>query len=185
MPCDYISFKANKQHFAINFSLLPLIPLSINLSSRALRYTRGKCRSLAPQIEAAFFSMKANSRIAMASWLLSSGFQPKWKKCGKISCSQTYCQKNTFKGFWLNRNSNHIPESGPEPKLKRSAQISCFSFLSYRIFLRKLIFKSTSMHMCKSVSIHTPSMMLGYSQWALFLYLYLYKASQKYFSSAI
>jgi len=98
----------------------------------------------------------------MASWLLSSGFQPKWKKCGKISCSQTYCQKNTFKGFWLNRNSNRIPESGLEPKLRRSAQISCFSFLSYQIFLHKLIFKSTYMHMCRSVSIHTLSVTLGY-----------------------
>lgn len=98
----------------------------------------------------------------MASWLLSSGFQPKWKKCEKISCSQTYCQKNTFKGFWLNQNSNRIPESGLEPKLRRSAQISCFSFLSYQIFLHKLIFKSTYMHMCRSVSIHTLSVTLGY-----------------------
>lgn len=120
----------------------------------------------------------------MASWLLSSGFQPKWKKCGKISCSQTHCQKNTFKAFWLNRNSNHIPESGLEPKLKRSAQISCFGFPSYQIFLCKPIFKSTSMHTCKSVSIHMQSVMLGCSQWAPCLYLYMYKASQKYFSSS-
>lgn len=120
----------------------------------------------------------------MASWLLSSGFQPKWKKCGKISCSQTYCQKNTFKGFWLNRNSNRIPESGLEPKLRRSAQISSFSFLSYQIFLHKLIFKSTYMHMCRSVSIHTLSVTLSYSRWASLLYLYMYRASQKYFSSS-
>lgn len=155
MPCDYISFKPNKQCFAINFNSLSLMSLSI---IQSFETQQRKMPELWLHVYGLYFP-SSEQQTSVFQWHLGYSLKisnPNGKKCEKISCSQKYCQKNIFRGFCLNRNSNHFPESGPEPKLKRSAQISGFSFISYQIITYKFIFESNlDAQVCECEGTHS------------------------------
>jgi len=69
-------------------------------------------------------------------------FNSNGKNVKRSAVLKNIARKTYSRNFFLNWNSNHFPESGLEPKLKRSVQISGSSFISYQIFIQKLIFQS-------------------------------------------
>lgn len=100
------------------------------LSSRASRYTRGKCQDYGTKYMGCIFVSVSSKQQHFSGILVTLlRFLTQMEKMWKDQLFSKYCQKNIFKEFCLNRNSNHFPESGLEPKLKRSAQISGFSLI--------------------------------------------------------
>lgn len=179
MPYDYISFKPNKQRFAIDFSLLPLVSLPINLSSRALRYPRGKCQSLAPQIGCISFN---EQQTAGLQWHLGYFLQvsnPSGKNVKRSAVLKHIARKTHSKDFgWIEtqivfQNLALNQNSGDQPKFHASV----FCLIRY-----SCTSSSLNLHICTCVEVWAYTHWV--SRWATLLYLYMYRASQKYFSSS-
>lgn len=150
MPYDYISFKPNKQRFAIDFSLLPLVSLPINLSSRALRYPRGKCQSLAPQIGCISFN---EQQTAGLQWHLGYFLQvsnPSGKNVERSAVLKHIARKTHSKDFgWIEtqivfQNLALNQNSGDQPKFQ--ASVFCLIRYSYTS-------SSLNLHICTCVEV--------------------------------
>lgn len=142
------------------------------LPSRALRYTNGKWQSYGTTDTGCifFFQWSANSSISVASWLLLR-FLTQMENMWKDQLFLKILPEKHIQGILAESELKSFSRIWPWTNSRDQPRFHASVLYLIRYSHTSSSLKATYTHMCKSVSIHTPSVTLGCSQWILLLYL--------------